>query len=222
MHHDKLVLRRMGLADLTWVVDQHLHHFPDNVIGRLGPAMLTCYYRTFLDSTYASAIIVEMEGRSVGYLVGVLDTARHRRLMWRFHGSSLAVAAATAFVRHPLLGFGIARRRLQIAWRARREAIASRADISTTSRPAETVAVLSHVAVTEDAQHIGVGGRLVDRFVMAARRAGSNRICVATADHADRAASLYLRRGWELQRRSRTLDGRIIRLYDLYLGDHTA
>ena len=55
---------------------------------------------------------------------------------------------------------------------------------------------------------------MIDQFLAAAAAAGADRVCVATADHAPRAASIYLRRGFVLSSRSRTFDGRYIRLYD--------
>jgi GNAT superfamily N-acetyltransferase len=184
---DSITVRRMGLADLAWVVAQHRSHFPDNVIGRLGLGLLTRYYRTFLDSTFAMATV-----------------AAHRQLMWQFHGFSLGAATLRAFLRHPVLGAGILRRRLSLRLRP------VRADPVL----AERVAVLSHVAVDPARQGQGLGGMMVDQFLTAAAAAGADRVCVATADHAPRAARIYLHRGFVLTSRSRTFDGRYIRLYD--------
>jgi ribosomal protein S18 acetylase RimI-like enzyme len=199
---DSITVRRMGLADLAWVVAQHRSHFPDNVIGRLGLGLLTRYYRTFLDSTFAVATVTEVSGVRAGFLVGVLDTAAHRRLMWQFHGFSLGLATLRAFLRHPFLGVGIVRRRLSLRLHP------------PAPMPAERVAVLSHVAVDPDSQGRGLGVMMIDQFLAAAAAAGADRVCVATADHAPRAASIYLRRGFVLSSRSRTFDGRYIRLYD--------
>jgi ribosomal protein S18 acetylase RimI-like enzyme len=201
---DSITVRRMGLADLAWVVAQHRSHFPDNVIGRLGLGLLTRYYRTFLDSTFAMATVAEVSGVRAGFLVGVLDTAAHRQLMWQFHGFSLGAATLRAFLRHPVLGAGILRRRLSLRLRP------VRADPVL----AERVAVLSHVAVDPARQGQGLGGMMVDQFLTAAAAAGADRVCVATADHAPRAARIYLHRGFVLTSRSRTFDGRYIRLYD--------
>lgn len=199
---DNMTVRRMGLADLAWVVAQHRTHFPDNVIGRLGLGLLTRYYRTFLDSTFAVATVTEVDGRRAGFLVGVLDTAAHRQLLWQFHGVSLVLATLRAFLHHPVLAVGIVRRRLALRLHP------------PPPTPPEHVAVLSHVAVDPHSQGRGLGGRMVDHFLAAAATAGADRVCVATADHAPHAASLYLHRGFVLTSRSRTFDGRHIRLYD--------
>ncbi|MGD7707578.1 GNAT family N-acetyltransferase [Microlunatus sp. Y2014] len=202
---DGVVARRMNLPDLLWVMAQHRYHFPDNVIGRLGRGLLARYYRTFLDSPFAVATVIEVAGERAGYLVGVLDTTTHRRLLWRSHGQSLAVAAAAAFLRHPALGAGIVVRRLQL--RLRRQP-------AETQAPAERIAVLSHVAVHPDHQGHRLGPLLVDQFLASCSAAGTDRACVATADDAPRAARMYLRRGFVLTGRSRTFDGRMIRLYE--------
>lgn len=204
-----VVMRRMGLADLPWAAAQHRCHFPDNVIGRLGRRLLTGYYRTFLDSTYAVATVVEVDGEPAGYLVGVLDIAAHRQLLWRFHGLNLGLATAQAFLRHPVLGAGIIARRLQL--RLLRHPV-------TAPVAGERIAVLSHVAVDSARQGHGLGGLLVDDFLAACSVAGAGRICVATADQAPRAARMYLSRGFVLTGRSRTFDGRMIRLYDRHIG----
>lgn len=199
-----ITVRRMGLADLPWVVAQHRSHFPDNVIGRLGLGLLTSYYRTFLDSTFAMATVTEVGGVRAGFLVGLFDTAAHRRLMWKFHGFSLGAAALRAFLRHPLLGAKILRRRLFLRLRP-----ATPGPVTT-----ERVAVLSHVAVDPASQGRGLGGMMLDQFLAAAAAAGADRVCVATADDAPRAARMYQHRGFVQTGRSRTFDGRYIRLYD--------
>lgn len=76
-----------------------------------------------------------------------------------------------------------------------------------------SVAVLSHVAVTPDARGRGAGSRLVAHFERMAGRSGAARLCLATADD-NTAAGLYERRGWRLQTRRRTFDGRALRLYE--------
>lgn len=202
-----LIVRRMGVQDLEFVLEQHETHFPDNVFHRLGRRMLQCYYRTFLDSNHAVALVALIDGRPAGYLTGVLDTVRHRQLVKRFHGPSLAVAGLLAAVRHPLLASGLVRRRMQVA----------RRPTSKQPHPPTVTAVLSHVAVQTSAHRRGAGSALVDAFLDQCRDHQSNEVWVATADTAEPGERLYLRRGFTLVRRDSTFDGRWIRLYMLDL-----
>lgn len=204
---EHLTVRRMGVQDLGFVIEQHKAHFPDNVFHRLGRRMLQCYYRTFLDSNHAVALVALIDGRPSGYLTGVLDTVKHRRLVKQFHAPSLAVASLLAALRHPLLAAGLVRRRIQIRRRP-----ASKQPVAPT-----VTAVLSHVAVQTSTQRWGSGSALVDAFLHHCRDNQSREVWVATADNPEPAERLYLRRGFILTGRERTFDGRWIRLYKLEL-----
>ena len=208
-----LSLRRMALGDLPFATEAHRKHFPQNVMGRLGRPFLRRYYRSFIESAQAAATVAEIDGQICGYLVGILDTREHRSWLLRRHGSALAVTALPGLVFHPRLTTAVlarrVTRRLQRAFRPCRS-----------GRHGEVqgaVAVLSHVAVTEDARGRGVGHALVQEFVNEARVFGCDRIALATVDGPGGAGPFYERRGWQLQARTRTADGRWIRLYDLKL-----
>lgn len=207
MDTEHLTLRRMGVQDLDFVLEQHKMHFPDNVFHRLGPRMLQCYYRTFLDSNHAVALVALIDGHPSGYLTGVLDTVRHRQLVKQFHKSSLAVASLLAALRHPLLAAGLVRRRVQV----NRRPNSKQPDAPTVT------AVLSHVAVQTSRQRLGSGSALVDAFLDHCRAVQSSEVWVATADDPEPSERLYLRRGFTLTGRDRTFDGRWIRLYKLDL-----
>lgn len=73
----------MARRDIAFVTTEHRAHFPENVMGRLGRPFLRRYYTTFLDTPYAVAIVAEVDGRPCGYLVGILDTGAHRKLLLR-------------------------------------------------------------------------------------------------------------------------------------------
>jgi GNAT superfamily N-acetyltransferase len=219
-------IRSMARGDLPFVLRQHRSAFPDNVMGRMGPIFLRRYYRTFLDGPFAVAVVAERHGRPVGYLVGILDTARHRRRLLRRHGAALAVALLIGFALHPVLVTRTMTSRASKALSSKRAAD----DHGSDSGPADggdgdvgsepgPVAVLSHVAVPESSQRLGVGRRLVDFFVEEARAAGCAEVCLATLDDADGAWKFYERLGWELTSTRRTFDGRPLRFYCLRLGD---
>ena len=206
-------IRRMGLGDLGFVVDQHLEHFPDNVFGQLGRRFLTEYYRTFLDGPHAEAVVAVHDGTPVGFLVGVLDVHEHRSLVRRFHARRLAWHAAAALVRRPLMAAMLLRRRIAVRLdrlrHARRDATAG----------TDGIAVLSHVAVARDHRGTGTGTGLILHFVAEAHTAGAHTVSLATQAGAAGAGSLYKSLGWRLARERDTFDGRRIALYDLDLRE---
>ena len=206
-----VTVRRMGLGDLPFVLHQHLEHFPSNVFGRMGLLFLRRYYRTFLDGPEAAAYVVAVDQRPAGYLVGILDTRRHRMLVKRHHGAALMLTAVVGSARHPRLATSLLVRRITL--RLRRAHGISEPSTSWDGAP---VAVLSHVAVASTSQGMGLGGTLVDTFEKAARHAGAGRICLATLEGAA-AASFYEQRGWRLMGTRQTFDDRRIRLYELRL-----
>lgn len=208
-------LRPMDRGDLTFVTTEHRAHFPGNVMGRLGGPFLRRYYATFLDSPYAVATIAEIDGRSCGYLVGILDTRAHRKLLLRRHGAPLVATALLGLLLHPRLASGLLARRVSLRFQRLRER-----NETTGPRPAPAkVAVLSHVATVRGMRGKGGGRALVSDFVETSRASQADRISLATIDGSDGAGEFYARQGWHLQTRRQTFDGRWIRLYDLELHD---
>lgn len=205
-------IRRMGLADLEFVVQEHLAHFPDNVFGQLGRRFLTEYYRTFLDGPHADAVVAMVAGTRAGYLVGVLDVREHRRLVRRFHSRRLAWYAARALARRPRMAGGLLRRRIAVRLAALRRSM------RVAGVRAERVAVLSHVAVQPDAQGLGLGTAMILQFVQRATDARVATVSVATRAGETGAGGLYERLGWKLANERNTFDGRRIALYDLDLA----
>jgi ribosomal protein S18 acetylase RimI-like enzyme len=205
----QVLIRRMGLADLEFVVDEHLAHFPDNVFGQMGRRFLTEYYRTFLDGPHADAMVTVVEGSRVGYLVGVLDVREHRRLVRKFHFRRLAWQAAAALARRPRMAASLVRRRISV----RLTALGSRGRATGTA--SEGVAVLSHVAVRAEARGLGLGTSMILQFVERAQDSGARTVSVATRAGEAGAGELYLQLGWKLTRERDTFDGRRIALYDL-------
>jgi len=201
----------MGLADLEFVVAEHLTHFPDNVFGQMGRRFLTEYYRTFLDGPHADAVVTVAGGSRVGYLVGVLDVREHRRLVRRFHFRRLAWYAAAALVRRPRMAAGLLRRRISVRLTALRSRARATGDAS------EGIAVLSHVAVRSEARGLGLGTSMILQFVARAEDAGARTVSVATRAGEAGAGELYLQLGWKLTRERDTFDGRRIALFDLDL-----
>lgn len=213
-----VTVRDLRADDLDAVTVLHRAAFPTNVLGRLGRRFLRAYLRTFLDSPDAVAwVAVGGDRQPVGFLVGVLDTARHRRHVRREHTARLALAAALGMLGHPgLAGRLVARRiTLRVArWRRGRAQEES-------ATPGGPVAVLTHVAVAEKARGSGTGSLLVARFEEAARSSGARRACLATLADDRGAGGFYRARGWTMETRRRTADGRTLEIHELPFGTDT-
>lgn len=212
-------IRRMGLGDLDFIVQQHQEHFPDNALSRLGEGFLRRYYRTFLDGPHAAASVVLVEGQASGYAAGILDTAEHRRLIRRYHGRELAVSAAGAALLHPVRSAPLIhhRARLEVTRRLARKPSTARQE----GPPVEPVAVLSHLAVISQARSQGFGASLVQDFVASCVAANAVVACVATTTGEEGAGPLYRRLGWTMQRERETFDGRGIAIYSINLREQS-
>lgn len=207
-------LRRMGLQDLEEVVDAHLAAFPAGFFARLGRHFLIRYYRTFLDGPLAVAIVAEDSGEMRGYLVGILDPTRHRRLLLNYHGMSLAAWGFIGLMRRPVLLVRFAgtraRRYVRTLW--------SHRIVPDSSDAARAPAVLSHLVVAPTARDGGLGTRLVEAFLHQAIGAGCRQACLVTVAGPDGAGEFYERIGWTPGATRRGADGRRLAYYRLDLG----
>ncbi|RKN06004.1 GNAT family N-acetyltransferase [Streptomyces radicis] len=205
----------MASADLPFVVEEHLGHFPHGFFARLGAGFLTSYTRTYLTGPEARAYVVEAAGRPVGFLVGVLDPPAHRRHVLRSHGPRLAARALVSLAVRPRLARHFLRTRLL---RYLRGLLPRRAapGAAPAANPGVT-AVLSHVVVTRSARSLGIGETLIGRFVADAAVAGCARVSLVTASGPDGAGPYYERRGWLPRGETRTPEGRLLATYDVPL-----
>jgi ribosomal protein S18 acetylase RimI-like enzyme len=205
--------------DLDAVRKLHLEAFPTNVWSRLGGTLLTTYLRLFIDSPYASAIGAlsperppgDARATPVGHLVGILDTRRHREWVWRHGAGRLLLALLPAIVRHPYLLAGLFARRFKVLkqrLRPKQEPPTPGPDPSTR----HPVAVLSHVAIQPAWRGNELGDGLVTEFLSRAAAAGAGRACLATLEDGG-AGAWYEARGWALEARRETFDGRWILIY---------
>lgn len=210
---DGLCLRRMGLHDLEEVVGAHLAAFPDGFFARLGRRYLVRYYRTFLDGPLAVALVAENGGRMAGYLVGIVDPPRHRRLVFRYHGVGLAGRGAVGLVMRPRLLAQF------VGSRARRYAAAVRRHCRTGTPGVDhaRVAVLSHLVVVPECRRGGVGRGLVTAFLEQAAAAGCSRACLVTIDGVGGASDFYAKQGWTHTATRQAPDGRALAHFELDL-----
>lgn len=213
------IVRFMDPKHLPYVVREHLRLFPDGFFARLGPGFLTAYTGTYLTSPHALAFIAVVDGRPVGYLVGVTDPALHRRHVLRRHGGKLLMHALGGLAVRPGLLVHFLRTRLPRYYRklTRRQQPQQVAPASPQT-PGGPGAVLAHVAVDEAARSLGIGADLIERFVAAAAIAGCGRVSLVTADGPQGAGPYYQRRGWRPAGESQTPEGRRLLTYERALG----
>ncbi|MEV7284805.1 GNAT family N-acetyltransferase [Streptomyces sp. NPDC093252] len=221
-----VTVRFMDTQHLAYVVGEHLRHFPGGFFARLGRGFLTAYTRTHLTSPHATGFVAELDGEPVGYLVGVIDPALHRRHLLRDHGLGLALRGLAALALRPAVAARFLRTRLPrylrtlLPGRLRAllpappapEPVPEQDPGAARTRPARS-GVLSHVAVSERARSLGIGSVLIERFTDFAVLAGCDRISLVTAAGPGGAGPYYERRGWHPDGETRTPDGVRFLLY---------
>lgn len=210
------VVQRAETREAAFCATLHAHTLPHGFFVALGPRFLRVYYRTFIDSPHAVALIATAQEHQIGMVVGVTSPSAHTRWILRRHGVRLAVVGFAALLTRPLVGLRFARTRLARyagAWR-RHRAVAIEAE---PAAPPRSAAILSHVAVTPGARRVGVGGDLVDAFVEASRRRGADRVVLLTLADEGGAGAFYAARGWLSGPVHRTPDGQEMREWMLEL-----
>lgn len=210
-------IRPMDPEQLPFVVAEHRRLFPDGFFARLGPAFLSAYTRTYLTSPHARAYIAEADQQPVGFLVGVIDPAEHRRHVLQVHGRKLLLRAVGGLALRPLLALGFLRTRL--GRYCRNLMPGRRSAAQQTAGPSGVTAVLAHVAVIERARARGIGNALIKRFLGDAAACGCARAGLVTVAGPGGAGPYYEARGWVPRGQTRTPDGLRLATYDFPLND---
>lgn len=211
--------RPMVSSDLPEVARLHEESLEAGFFGRLGRRFLARYYETFMASPYAVAFAVE--DPPVAMLVGTTHNALHYRWVVRHRGLHLAVSGSLALLRRPRLLLGFLKTRLRRYLRGIRRVARPPGTQQQAEQPAmpEQVAVLSHVAVSAQARRRGLGARLVEAFVSAARLAGADRALLVTLEDSSGAEDFYLSLGWDPVGSKVDDDGKRFKLFELRLKE---
>ena len=184
----------MTLEHTRFAAELHHAALPHGFFAQLGTRFLRGYYRVFVASPYAIALVADSDEQPLGMVVGAAQPAAHMRWVLRHQGWRLAALGAAALAGRPLLAARFVRTRVARyarAWvRARRGAEAPQ------PADARATAFLSHVAVLDGARGTGVGSALVAAFAERARADGAERVTLTTLDGPDGAAAFYRREGW--------------------------
>ena len=190
-------VRPLAAGDLPIVARLHLDVLPPSFFSRLGTRYLRAYLDTYRRSPHATAVVAVRAGQVIGFLVGPTSPAAHAAWVLRRGGARLAGLALLGMLVRPRLLVFFLRTRVGRYTRglARRFRPAPSAATATTD-VARPPAVLAHVAVAPDAQGLGAGQALADRFASDARTAGSEAVELVTRAGSP-AEAFYARLGYE-------------------------
>ena len=198
-------LRAMELSALPTAVHLHRTTLPTGFFVELGDRFLTRYYRTFLTSPAAVALVAEIDGKIGGFLVGSSDEIAHHRHVIDLSRWGLARAGATALLARPELTARFLRTRARRYMRGIRRS-------SESSEPAQERAprtgVLSHIAVDQNLRRSGVGAALVEGFTQIAAVHDVEVLRLYTSDDNEAARTFYKRLGWQEQEIQHDIDGK--------------
>ena len=217
----RVPVRAADAGDLGFAAMLHEAALPHGFFARLGERFLRRYYRTFLESPHAVALVAVTNDGRAGVLVGTVHNRAHYRWLRRHAGRRLALAGAAALLVRPRVALAFVRHRAARYLRAwRLLGPGSRAE-PRTDHDAGDVAVLTHVSVLPEARRTGAGRALVDAFVAAAAAAGSREARLVTLSGEQGAAEFYSRLGWSHCGDGHLADGHRISSFRLDL-DHQA
>lgn len=200
MHDQRGALWQMRTAqkpDLDQVVSVHMASFPGFFLTFLGPRFLRLFYESLNSDKGGVLLVVELDGRIVGFVAGVTQQSGFygrliRRRIWAF-----ALAATSAISRRPTIVVRLTR------------ALGKARD-----RGPVAAACLMSIAVRPESASLGLGARLVEGFSEEMGRHGVDRYCLTTdRDGNDRVNAFYQRLGFFVSRTYRTPEGRWMNEY---------
>jgi GNAT superfamily N-acetyltransferase len=183
------------------VVSIHLKAFPNFFLSFLGAGFLREFYAAFLKEPTGLAFVAQEEkvgGNVLGVIVGTEQPAGFfKRLLikkwWAFFFASM-----NALKKGPRISFRLFR------------ALFYRGDIP----PGISAALLSSIAVIPEAQGLGVGRLLIDRWLYEARQRGVPACYLTTdAECNDAVNKFYVRGGWKIDSIVLTPEGRKMNRY---------
>jgi ribosomal protein S18 acetylase RimI-like enzyme len=193
-------VREASPRDVDPVVAVHLAAFESFFLTSLGPRFLRHLYAGYVAHPSGILLLADGGGTSddapvAGFVAGTTDPAAFYGWLRRSHGPAMALAAAPALIRRPL----VVGRRLASAVRYRGQA----------PRRLTDAALLASLAVHPGSSGLGLGGLLVDAFVERVREA-DREVAYLSTDVADneRVLEFYGRHGFREAERVRRSGGR--------------
>lgn len=179
----------------------HARELPHEFLTRFGPEFLSRYYRAFIESPYAVALVASVDGeeRTDGVLIGTFDTGAHYSYLVRRHGLGLALSTLRQVGRRPRLAGELLRTRLLRYLRGILRSLGYAAGDGkkpVSGREEERVGFVAYVAVDRKRRGGGIGGRLFGTYEDLACEAGLRRLELVTLPDERGAAPFFERMGW--------------------------
>jgi GNAT superfamily N-acetyltransferase len=191
----------------------HVTQLPHGFFARLGRPFLAGYYRGFVHSPHAIALIATVRQQPAGVLVGTLGHRAHYRWMLHDGGLRLATTALLGFLRKPHLAVRFMRTRCRRYLRGLLHLRDGGDGQQQSVRRRGPTAVLTHVAVVPESSGYGVGTVLVEAFLDEAALRGAPRARLSTLAGERGAGGFYRRLGWRHVAGGVDYDGRPIEIY---------
>lgn len=180
---NKVIIKEMGVSDLSIIAEVHKQAFAGFFLTRMGPSFLRAYYQAVLDFDARIALVARdtESDRVLGFAVGFSDPQGFYSLFSQRRKRMLP-AVLLAVLRDPGLVPLIFRNMRRVEGRAKQEVDAVE---------------LSSIAVT--ARGRGIGAALLEAFAEHASSEGASRLVLTTdAKGNDPVRSFYEARGFGL------------------------
>jgi GNAT superfamily N-acetyltransferase len=183
---------------LDAVVDIHLRAFPSFFLSFLGPRFLREFYANFVHDPCGIAFVAREGERLLGAVVGAEHAAGFYKRLLAKRWWAFCFASLNALRRRPLIGLRLVR------------AVLYRGDVPR----GVSGALFSSIAVSPEAQGLGVGRLLVARWLSEAKRRGVSACYLTTDAERNNAVNrFYVQGGWKLDSVIRTPEGRKMNRY---------
>jgi ribosomal protein S18 acetylase RimI-like enzyme len=207
-----VTVRAMREHDAAWTADQHVRHLPHGLFPRLGRRFVERWHLAQLRSPHGIALVAELGGRRVGFLLGAVDHVRQVQWIIATDRPRLVLLGLAGLLASPQTLASFTRSRLLPY--ARRLVSTSRSGARLAPRLAsEPVAVVQAVVVDPSARGSGAGRLLVEEFLAAAHRAGTRRAELVTKAGPDGASGFYESLGWVAVDVHRDRDDDLVRTF---------
>lgn len=183
MNNQAMVCRKANASDITQVVDIHISAFPGFFLTTLGPAFLQTMYKAFLFNQGGVFVVNELDGKTLGFAVGVLKSAgRDRNLALRFLPQFM-LALIPAVTRNPI----------KVIKRIGSQFFSTNEKLNIP----DDAAVLRSIGVQPKSKGAGVAGRLLQEFERQASKKGAASVALTTdALDNERAIGFYRKNGY--------------------------
>lgn len=157
-----------------------MRELPREFLSRLGEGFLSRYYQAFLESPYATALVVTDPGTGEldGVFIATFDTGAHYSYLVRRYGFVLTGQIALHVLRRPALALEFLRTRsARYARGILRSLIYKR---KASGKGTDKVGFPTYIAVRSDRHGRGTGAALFEAYEQRARKVGLDRLELVT------------------------------------------